>query len=286
MLCIGKLLLSADPRRCYRAIRGAHKQTKGVRCQANNDHFEVKYACLKFDNNLQFSTCNFEGGGFVGLNFLNPNPPMFKSKSNPNPPSSKKLKSKSTIGKTFKSNPNPPDLKFWLNPDLNPNPDLDLPTIVCVCVCLVRKAISSIHSDYRELIPWLNLCLLGSGRPADVKSVYCLPELALGRPRFTQYVCVFTGIELCIYWSDFNDTLWKELLAPFMFFLGGGVGGVPLNSPLKQWHHSVVSLSSVTWVICLFVTSASLHTTASFRSRLRTYVMVGGVKGQKWVSIT
>ena len=71
---------------------------------------------------------------------------------------------------------------------------------------------------------------------------YCLPELALGRPRITQRPCVCVcvsvmyGIELWIYWTDFNATLvtvhchslvvhckiWKGLLAPFTFF--GGMG--------------------------------------------------------------
>ncbi len=99
---------------------------------------------------------------------------------------------------------------------------------------------------------WLNsgfLILITQTRFA-----YCLPELALGRPRITQRPCVcvcvcvsvMTGIELWIYWTDFNATLvtvhfyslvvhckiWKELLAPFTFCWGGG--GTP-DFPIKSY---------------------------------------------------
>ncbi len=83
---------------------------------------------------------------------------------------------------------------------------------------------------------------------------YCLPELALGRPRIKQRLCVsvcvcvclcvLTGKELWIYWSDFNDNLvpvhcyslvvyckiWKELLGPFTFFWGGVTPDFPIKS--------------------------------------------------------
>ena len=89
---------------------------------------------------------------------------------------------------------------------------------------------------------------------------YCLPELALGRPRITQRPCVcvclsvLTGKELCIYMSDFNGTLvtvhfyslvvhckiWKGWVAPFTFFWGVGVPLIFLLKAMAAFSVSAV----------------------------------------------
>ncbi len=151
------------------------------------------------------------------------------------------------------------DIDFKICPDRHMDSVHRWSVLICHCRCLPELALSR---------PWIpgSPCLLWvvwkRGFKATPEELYMKPPLS---HYFCVCVCMFalTGIQLWIYWSNFNGTLvtvhcyclvvqctiWKELLDPFLFF--GGMG-YPLFP--QQWQHSASLLSSVLEVILLITT--------------------------------